>query len=324
LAVYYILLLAATSAASASPEDLELVRNAQQAALSLYPSGKLKARSTLREIRNRELDHEHSVLAEVTWMPDATFLACTETMRRGSEMPRSARRQYLQVSGVLASHFPETPSVLISRETRTGLHPDLLLRPEQRWFTYQDQRTWLSCLSMPISETVSYIATRHGDDVDVVIETMDIPDVPTRCEATFSFALRGMATKASLAMPAGKGREWTLRCDSSWEWGALADGRPVLRRSKYKMASELKGDTRATEYELEVLEFDPDAKIPDSRFELASLGIEPGTMVEESGPNGLIRRYKWGQDPTDAEGKLRLNKLAEELKGKGFAEPARP
>jgi hypothetical protein len=314
------------SGADGRASDLEVIRSAQAAALQMYPSGTMRLQSLQRSVVNGQQASENRLEGQIVWSGDAVFGDATLTSVEKDKKPQTWQERRIRRPNMRAVMLADIPALYVSVGDGRIL-PDHVLdyRPDQLWFGFERfcEQTWHSLLSAPVSSRRRYTVTEDGDLVRILIESLDNPPEWTKLDAVFSLPMRGMATRFSCSMPGGKS-QMSRESSGTLEWNTLPDGRPVLRRYAFVATEHEKDVSRVTEFEMHVLEFDPDAKIPDSRFELASLDIEPGTMVEENGPNGLIRRYKWGNEPTDPEGKLRLNKLADELKREGFARPEKP
>lgn len=332
LAICVLLIVAPEQRIEGDASLLELLWTVQNTNATLFPRGKLSARirdesraivvnatgAKGETVRLRVQD----VTAMVFWEGERTYWSyqASDTVNRRDAL-RTARM--IRTRDFLYYYEPDV-NLAIVREAPGDIrvYQDALkLRPDQVWFRFEKGREWDWFFRADTGgDYLKKLRVSQPDSRHIVVERLFEDEASLRIECD----LEAGGNVVGYETFRGRGSELGFsKRRGSFQWAKGRNGSWYLRNYEYR---QWKGDSTEEPigiYRLDVTDFDPDAVIPEDRFEFSSLGIKLGTIVEEQDLSGITtKRYRFGQQPeTVCEAGLR--NLADTLRQKGFASPSR-
>jgi hypothetical protein len=308
-------------------ELAEFLVSVQHQNLASYERG--SARFHLRFIEG-EGDHKRGQEFEgqVLWSGERTYWKYRNRQGNvphgGSEPEFGPWRdlETLDGPGLLANlqHGGQRDQLFVTRDRQFGLHPVLRITPREAWFRHDaDGRLWADQFdgSDPFNNTHTFAVRRDGPE-RATIERIGTDGSVHLLE--FSLA-HGWNVIRYEYEPEANG----FPSRGSYEWEKHESGVWYLRNYEFERQNYVGKDFGAKTYRLEISDFDPAPQIASNRFELSSLNLKPGTLVDERNSSGR-RRYTYGTASADSrpvEQRLELDRLAEQLRSSGFAAEGR-
>lgn len=285
-----------------SPDERELIVTliaAQQAMENGFPRGALTA--VARD------DHEgRRATARAVWEGDKYYCDadCEELRRDVAGKTIVTRSKRIMIETPERSDYympkPEGKGGLLQRVTdrRMQNYGILYLRPRDCWFSFGRgvTETWVGMLTRCLSPDLDNEITVTVDGQAVVTVESYYPKLNDRFIFHYSLAQGGNM----LDYHSEPGDQNPVKMRSRWEWEPVPPDRWRLRSYVHQMIAKEKDFESEPALSIEITDFDPDPVIPANRFDVSSLNLQPGTLVEELGANE--RRYRIGDNGKEESG----------------------
>ncbi|MGC8644497.1 MAG: hypothetical protein ACP5XB_31930 [Isosphaeraceae bacterium] len=301
-------------------EYIELLKQAQAANQSRYPSGELRFLSSKRQVGQLSFFDRSRV--HLVWQHDKVWAEVERWLHHTHDVdmkstPPTERVEYI-VNGLnCVEYYPALQRAFVTAAVRGSLPEKLWASPAARWYSpwtlASAGLTWgkiLSPTSLPGTDpaAVHYKVTDQAGSIVRVLRHED--KYGGDVDMSFSLPLDGNVVDYEIREPVssytGKG---------SCDWEKDSRGRLYLARSTYSEGRRLPGESISNVYKYEMLHFDPDFKPPARRFDMASLSFPEGVVVENQITG---RRQRVGDRPVDSvEGRIKA--LIEIMRSRGFA-----
>lgn len=303
------------------PQDyIELLKQAQTANQSRYPSGELRFLCSKRQVGQLSFFERSRV--HLVWQHDKVWAEVERWLHHTHDFdikrtPPTERVEYI-VNGLnCVEYYPAMQRAFVTAVVWGSLPDEVRWSPAAHWYSdwplASGRLTWgkiLSPSSLPDTDpsAVHYTVTEQAGSIVRVLRHED--KYGGDIDMSFSLLLDGNVTAYESREPTsgytGKG---------TCEWEKDARGRVFLARSTYTDAAKRPGESCSNVYKYETLHFDPDFKPAMGRFDMASLALTNGVVVENQITG---RRHRIGDRPVDSvEGQIKT--LIELMRSRGFA-----
>lgn len=312
-------------------ELLDLLRAAQSTNKVGFQRGRLTAHIEARWHTvndGQELDRTETGDVTLTWDGERTYYEYTHHGTRSDrDHGTSHAGRMLDLPDRRIWYNPEIGLAEVGLDKRKDSPWLVHVRPDQTWFRYfiPDGPTWKEILDPPETPNLRLVVKREGADrIIVEIHRGTSRDNKTQLGMRIIASLSeggNVIAYEDLGAP-GETPSWDK---GEYEW--VPDGRGNWRLKRLvRTGIDVHDDDRGElHYVLDVTEYDPEPVIPRSRFEMASLLLQPGTVVKESG-GGRDRAYQIAGDQAKQPRVTQdiLEQLAERLRDSRFAAPKTP
>ena len=311
---------------------LKTLIDVQATNLTLFPKGELTAEGS-------EKYHRLEAKATVIWDGSRTYTRfhtkqVIQVPVKGNpdlkeDVDSIQDGEMIEVPGVLMVHFPSLHQArrYVDHVAGTGYVRELLLRPDQIWFS-SDGNINIKELISPSStkaKGVRFVIKRDGPERVVIERHIE--------NGSFMRYVASLAAGGNIvSYERVPSNNKSLAGSGFYSWDRDLTGRWYLREFGYKVSLPSDPKRLNVDYSLRVTDFNADPVIPSNRFEFSSFKFEKGTVVEE----GLIigrspadspghRKYRVGKEgPTEKRiSESQLNSLSDKLRAGGFAAPDR-
>ena len=313
------------TADDSGPAVVDILKKAHDANLDRYPAGKMRVIVHKGQRDPSKLSEERHEYREVQlqWSGDEIRTDLVDRgMREGVPDASSTvvgRETYiLDRTRSISTNYRST--VIIEPIAGKVLSPEYSFTPKLGWYLSQIHpdypciKAFLPGKGSPISAPGATFQMENIADGEVRL-TMRKPLEHSSLTTSYSYHLDGNVTEFFLDNPDGGPK---IRGKFDWKRDPL--GRVYL--TKLDRTVNLRHKSRPIEmYEVyEVTEFDPSFRPSKDVFQIRSLKLRAGTMVEDrlSG-----RRYRTGDLPVESVAE-KLDDLIPTLRSTGFSTPGRP
>ncbi|MFN9720858.1 MAG: hypothetical protein ACK58L_19355 [Planctomycetota bacterium] len=293
---------------------LKMLYLAQVAAESAFPSGELHA-TVVDEWAKREAD------VVIQWRGESCYIraTCKETMTLSEEqIPEVREVEQIYTPGVWIFSEPKAKIVQRVLDKRMSGWSQLKLMPKDAWFCLapESQRTWSQKLKQqmdpggPWTTDIQELPDGVWEVTDTDKQSGDL------CVTVYDTRKAGNVVRYE-CIPVGESNQYRLRGEYGWAY--VDDSRWALKSYTYQLTTRADENfEKCPSFSIKVKEFNPNPSISVNRFEMSSLTLRKGTLVEELGAKE--RRYRIGdkEGPEAGISEEVFRALIEIGKDKGF------
>jgi len=301
-------------------ELLKIVKEAQAANKDRHPHGKMEFLYIVRQKDRGEKWDISKVRME--WDGESEWCDLERWLRRDQrpaldETP-DEKAQYILHNGKIHAYHASAQKLFIEGAVWGNLPEELRLRPVPGWYSpltlSQARLTWdriLDPASVPEtkSSVFDFVTRSNGPSLFEVTRR----DVNTGGSATmvFSLALEGNVVSYAVDEPIS-----TYHADGTCVWEAAPNGGLFLKEHKLVRSFKAGEGMTVMEHAYETLSHDPTHRPAKTRFDLKSLSMPGGVLVEDRVSG---RRWRTGDSNVNAM-ESQLNDLKEHMKRRGFSQ----
>lgn len=300
---------------------LQLLQDAQATNKTLFRRGKMD----IEVHQNRD-----RAVATLIWSGEKTYWDYTHWDRtrdaKGKPITIVSRVRMVKTPKELMWYSPEAQLLQRIKDKSRG-YPSLLnARPDDIWFSLEGVVDWAEILDpAQAHKGVTKYVIRKKDDAHVVVERHHSSGVILSMEASLKqggniIAYESIPPPGNKSLPLGKRAWWNK---GTYDWAKDENQNWYLKRYAWQNSNEGDPEILNFDFTLDIKNFDPNPRIPNNRFQVASLKVVPGTTVEEVGGKGRTYRIgKKGKEKKNVSQEV-LDRLAEKIRSLGFASPDR-
>jgi hypothetical protein len=307
------------------PQLLQLVLDAQATNQAAFRRGALRA-----EVHERSQVRRNDVSADVysVWDGQRTYWKYSLTDRDETGRVRETHVDVEMIATPDADYrySPRIKHAAIIKDKSVSYWHVLDVRPDRVWFVVDRLPgvTWINALSPEKVHptTTNLVLTRDGPSL-VRIECHYQGGGRLTAVASLDHGANIVSFEVLPDARAGENPglfPYVQAGEYEWEWHP--GGTWFLRSHRSRWHRPGAPETLDQEFELKVLDFDPNPVIAANRFTFESLGLPLGTRIAEIREGRPVATRRLGGGPTGLTTE-RLDELAETARSKGFAAPQR-
>ncbi len=258
----------------------------------------------------------------IQWRNESCYIRanCKETITRpdGSQGIEERELEQIYTPEVWTFSEPRAKLVQCVSDKRVTGWSQLKLMPKDIWFHMapESQRTWSQKLKQQMDPAGPWTTTIK-ELPDGLWEVTDTDKVSGDLCVTVYDTRKAANVLRYECIPVSDTNQHRLR--GVYEWSAAGDGSWALKSYTYQMTTrDDEKFAKCPSFSIKVNEFNPNPSIPADRFEMSSLSLQKGTLVEELGPRERRYRVAGGEEPETQISETAFKALIEIGKSKGF------